>query len=46
MLIKILILFLQIINFGLKGRPSTYSDKPAVYSIHTTGSRIATRQAQ
>lgn len=39
-------LFFQIINFGIKGRPSAYTNKPAVYQIHTPDSRIATNQAE
>ncbi|XP_052793587.1 adhesion G-protein coupled receptor V1-like [Mya arenaria] len=36
----------KVISFGLKGRPSSYSDYPAVYRIHSPDRRIATRQAQ
>ncbi|KAH3717902.1 hypothetical protein DPMN_060698 [Dreissena polymorpha] len=36
----------KIISFGLKGRPSSYSDTPAVYRIHSPDRRIATRQAE
>ena len=45
-LFHLILLFSKVLSFGLRGRPSSYSENPARYRIHTSDRRIATKQAQ